>query len=89
MKKLYSKPQIFIEEFTVSQSVASGCTAKAGFYMDKCGIGSYDPEFPEDSVVIFNTGAGKRDCTVPDDNGEDNNGICYHIPNGVNKYFGS
>lgn len=88
MKKFYSKPQIFIEEFTVSQSVASGCTSKAGFYMDKCGIATYDPIFNRD-VIVFSKGSAGSICTVKDGGGQDNNGTCYHIPNGVNKYFGS
>lgn len=88
MKKLYSKPQIFIEDFAVSQSVASGCTSKAGFYMDKCGIKTYDPAFNRD-VIIFSKGATGSICTANDGGGQDNNGTCYHIPIEGNKYFGS
>ena len=92
MKKLYNKPQVIIEEFTISQSVASGCTVSAQFNKNNCGIpGKYEDE------ILFSLGLAGSPCTykpVGTDNNQ--NGIddlddkyCYHIPTDANRYFGS
>lgn len=84
MKKIYSKPKIFIEEFKISQSVASGCSIAAGFYSDKCGI-PYDGEF--ENETLFSMGVGSVCSTKPVAGDDDK--YCYHVPTDSKRYFGS
>lgn len=85
MKKKYEKPVMFREEFSVSQSVASGCAdTSPGFYKDRCSI-SIDTMFPGQTLFIENVSCTVGTDTVPDDP----NGICYHIPTDTTRCFGS
>ena len=85
MKKTYSKPKVVIEESTITQSVASGCTISAGFYKDKCGTVT-DGDFEEE--ILFNWDVAGSVCTTKPGNGDDDK-YCYHIPLDSNRYFGS
>ena len=74
MKKAYTKPDIMFEDFSLSESIASGCeiildTQARG----NCGY-AYEGGFGSTLFIDDSTG-----CDVPtmDDK---NNGFCYHDP---------
>ena len=87
-KKAYTKPEIYMEEFGVSQSIAT-CDIKTNtFYKDGgCGIPSTSEGGFDEPVVYFNKGIGgscTHDVTLPD-----GDKTCYHIPQSYAAYFGS
>ena len=92
-KRKYTKPTIYIEEFTISQSIASTCDTKAGFYKSTgCGVDDVIPSNPDEvggfdeSVKFFTLNIGGQ-CTH--EYKWDDNKTCYHIPNDLTSYFGS
>ena len=87
-KKAYTKPEFYMEEFGVSQSIATCKTATKTFYKDGgCGIPSKGEKYDE-PVIYFNTGIAGGSCThaaeLPD-----GDKVCYHIPQSYSEYFGS
>lgn len=85
MKKVYSKPMVAIERFTLSTNIAGDCekpfSLQAQFV---CGI----PDENGLGMKIFNPSLG-GDCVIP---GEDNakyDGFCYHVPTETNELFNS
>lgn len=84
VKKVYSKPQVIIESFVVSDFVAGNCVLDVGFgdtgASKSCSIDA--PGFPGER--LFND---YTTCTLLWDDGEDKG--CYDIPDGGVGYFGS
>lgn len=84
MKKIYEKPYICVESFTISDFIAGDCEHDVGYgdlgTTKLCSI--KDPDFP--SETLFNDPSV---CSVIWD--EDTNKGCYHIPTGGHGYFGS
>ena len=82
MKKVYEKPEIMYEDFSLSTSIAVGCEVDTPLptYEENCG-------YPIRGGVVFMTGT---DCTHPPqtEDGEDN-GFCYHVPVESNNLFNS
>ena len=80
MKKTYSKPDIFFEDFSLNTNIAAGCEKRPFNQGDGCGV-------LWGNIVIF-TGT-MNDCennpvvegstkgNIVDKN---NNGLCYHNP---------
>ena len=82
MKKVYSKPEIMFEDFTLSTSVAS-CEVPAESMMYECAV-----EFIPGVMYLFD--GQVSGCTTPvEDGSEEDNGICYHVPTPSNNVFGS
>ena len=79
MKKAYSKPEILFEDFSVSSSIATGCSFISNNNVYDCKV---TMPFGEDgSITVF--AKGSCEFGYPDD--YDN--ICYHVPIGnVNIY---
>ena len=74
MKKKYVKPQIVIENFSLSETIAAGCEV----IIDTQASGQCGADFGGD--MIFITGyTGCQDWEVEPDDGQFN-GICYHVP---------
>ena len=74
MKKLYSKPGIVYEDFSICTHIAKTCDVELGtFEQGKCGGYEWGRDF------IFMNDA-QQGCTtiVPDDGSYDE--ICYHHP---------
>ena len=69
MKKVYSKPEIYFESFSLSQNIAAGCEVKPG-----------DPELEFNGLGFAFTDEANCSYKVPDQLGGDGeyNGICYH-----------
>lgn len=87
-KKEYVKPMVYMEEFGVSQSIATCDIPTKTFYKDEgCGIPSTGEKYDE-PVTYFTTGIVGGTCTqtvvLPD-----GDKTCYHIPQSYTSYFGS
>lgn len=82
MKKIYKKPEIMFEDFTLSTNIAAGCEVKVGNPSEGiCGITTSDP-----NTTFFNTGIAN--CTYqPSDGLYD--GACYHAPYDTKNLFNS
>lgn len=82
MKKLYSKPGIVYEDFSISTHIAKTCDVELGtFEQGECGgynLGTLN-------IFIDGSMAG---CLIPlpDD---PSNGICYHVPVNGMRLFNS
>lgn len=88
MKKIYSKPEMFFESFTLNEHIAAGCEAKIDTpSRSQCGL-DYGP-----FVVFLETSTGcTGDGKVKDMGGDgEYNGLCYHVfsNNGANNLFNS
>ena len=89
MKKAYSKPEIFFEDFSLSTSITAGCEKRpANATDDGCGV-------RWGNIFIFT--ANVSGCTNKIVEGstegnwvdEHNNGLCYHNPSDVFNVFSS
>lgn len=89
MKKIYKKPILFMETFSITQSVATGCGAVAGgnslgkpthWEKETCGW-SYG------NMIVWteaNTG-----CSVKWGKDDEYASLCYNNPDGGNNIFSS
>ena len=86
-KKAYTKPEFYMEEFGVSQSIAT-CDKKTNtFYKDTgCYLESSD-DFDQ-TIYYFNTDIVNTRCKTPITSA-DGDKECYHIPQSYAAYFGS
>lgn len=81
MKKVYTKPAIMFEDFTLSTNIAGSCEIKTNTpNAGKCAYEG-DEEYP-----IF-TDAVSACITKWQDT--ENNGFCYHVPIVTNNLFNS
>ena len=86
MKKLYSKPEIMFENFSMSVNVAAGCeNINRNPTSGVCAYIIPADEFdPEKHVFTGKIGA----CIVKEESG-DYNGICYDTPSETYNLFSS
>ena len=82
MKKTYMKPDIFVESFSLTQSIASGCTAQ------KYGLGTPSSSNPQSCGWDYNGVTYYSNGLNPDCNANELVLVCYNAPNG-NVMFGS
>lgn len=87
MKKEYTKPQIIIENFTLSTNLAADCekpfTGQAQFM---CAIASES----NPGITIFNANLDDSACEYNGDGNKDTyDGFCYHVPTENNQLFNS
>ena len=81
MKKLYSKPGIVYEDFSISTHIAKTCDVELGtFEQGECGGYNYG------TINIFMVSNVGCDFPVEDDA---SNGICYHVPINGARLFNS
>lgn len=83
MKKIYRKPEIFIENFEVSEFIAGNCSIDLGFAGNNPTCDPYD----FGGINLFN----HKGCDINPEEAEleDNDKLCYHIYDDINKIFGS
>lgn len=80
MKKIYSKPEIMFDSFTLTTNIAAGCGNKINTQVDgACGI-----ELPGYGVVFLDGVAGCKDHPI-----EEDDVYCYHVPTADTKLFNS
>lgn len=89
MKKIYSKPAMQVEYFTMSQNIAAGCGAVGGG--NSLGKPTYgDPSncgwAVGDTIAWVGESTG---CNFPCDENTDFAGICFNNPSGGNSIFSS
>ncbi len=82
MKRVYEKPQIMFEDFSLSTNIAAGCEVTTNFSRGGCPL--------KDSVFgnIFLEGMSVCETEI-EDGSSMSNGICYHIPTESNNLFNS
>ena len=83
MKKVYAKPQIAFEDFSLNVSIAT-CEDKSYGNAAKDSCGFLVPEW--NRVVFISETTGCNDIQAPDGN---YNGICYDNPSGLIDLFNS
>lgn len=83
MKKEYSKPMLYIEDFTLTQHIAA-CDAPDGalHYKGTCAYNDGDPDFG-DTVGFFYKGIAGCDLDASDENNAIN---CYYGPIGAGAF---
>ena len=96
MKKVYEKPQIVFENFTMTTNIAGGCEKIVGGPTEgTCGIEGSAPgqtifsskvdacDMPWDDP-LFNPGVD-----ADPNNGDMYDGFCYHVPTQAYNFFNS
>ena len=79
MKKAYSKPEIFFEDFSLSTNIAAGCELFPNFAENECGVKW------SKGKMLFVTGV--TGCTtIVEDESEGNDFPCYHNPSDPNVF---
>ena len=88
MKKLYSAPDIFFEDFSLSTNIAAGCEVKPVNNAAVCAV-----QYWRTFIFVNDINACEKKIHdgALDDNHVDskNNGLCYHVPNSVFNVFNS
>ena len=82
MKKEYRKPELWYEDFQLSQSIASSCEGIANFGEDLCSVTLKGEGF--ELVVFTDPYVG---CIYTPPNPDDF--LCYHAPSEGNNIFSS
>lgn len=83
MKKIYTKPEIFFENFSLSTNIAT-CDVPHTPSYGVCGVGNENG----DGLSVFNMGISGSDCQVQGGGPEDDP-LCYHIPDPGSRLFSS
>lgn len=79
MKKEYSKPMAFVEDFSLQTSIAAGCEFKTNNSVQgTCG-------YPTRNGVVFMSTITGCEYHEPDTN----DSLCYHVPNDYANIFNS
>lgn len=69
MKKIYQKPIVKIEDFTLCENIATGCELKSNHAMDVCA-------YEDNGWFTFSSSIGA--CEIPVD--QEDEKLCYHVP---------
>jgi hypothetical protein len=78
MKKAYSKPEIFFEDFSLSTNIAAGCELFPNFAEDACGV-----KWGKKHIFL----AEIQGCGTKIVNGDPTyDGACYHNPSDPNVF---
>ena len=86
MKKVYQKPGMYVENFSLSQSIAFDCGADHNSSLGKPGYADKDHcGWDVGNAIIWNIGS--QNCDFP--GGDFYEGVCYNNPNGNNVIFNS
>lgn len=73
MKKVYSKPDIFFEDFSLTTNIAAGCEEKPFDFSERCGV-----KWSKGQILFDDS---FENCTKDIINGaSDYNQLCYHNP---------
>lgn len=84
MKKVYSKPEIMFEDFSLNNSITVGCEKIAQATEYAC---SYDMTSSLGVISVFTDQVTGDICTTVKPDGY--NEICYHVPTEANNVFTS
>ena len=87
MKKVYEKPEIVFENFSLSTNIAAGCEVKTNTpSQGQCGI-----KWGSDILFLADTNCTGDGIVIGQGGDGESNGICYHTfsNNGENSLFNS
>ena len=85
MKKIYTKPDIMFEDFTLNTSIAAGCEKIIdGKLGGACGM-----PWNMGGINTFVFTEGVHGCKVEVIDGSIGDGFCYHNPSDSNNLFNS
>lgn len=88
MKKEYSKPDVFFEDFSLSTSIAAGCEETPDPFVGSgtvtCGV-----KWAAGIYVFTNAIYGCNRIMIDGQVDEGNNGLCYHNPSNNYNVFNS
>lgn len=89
MKKAYNKPELFVESFQLTQSIASTCSVEwGGNTLGKPGHNDQTScGWDMGNMVMWTESVAQ--CTTKIDEATEAFGLCYNTPNGGNSIFGS
>lgn len=87
MKKIYTKPEIYFESFSLSTNIANDCDAP--FTLAAKDICAIPDANGVQGMGIFNMTVAGSNCGVHGEGNEMYNGFCYHIPTDSNMLFNS
>ena len=82
MKKTYSRPDIYFEDFSLSTNIATSCEKTPFNHIEMCGVKLNRVD------VLFDGGEYFKNCTIAikeGDNPFDN--LCYHNPTADENVF--
>lgn len=89
MRKVYKKPHLFMETFSITQSVATGCGAVGGgntlgkpthWEKETCG-------WSFDNIIVWTD--ANNSCSIKWDKNDPYMSVCYNNPEGGNNIFSS
>ena len=83
--KHYVKPEIIFEDFSLTTNIAAACVQKHTLNEYVC------PVEGTGGITFFTEHACDFEVISPDqvDQLKDNDGFCYHVPDGINMLFTS
>lgn len=79
MKKAYSKPDIFFEDFSLNTNIAAGCEKTPSDHTDECGVRWGHIIIFTSSLTACENNPVVEGSTVGN-MVKDNDGLCYHNP---------
>lgn len=84
MKKTYVRPEVYFENFELSTSIATGCSA--GYDHNNTNIGN-----PDQCALLFGTKKifNAPPICDPSDGAFDPGQFCYHVPTANDRVFSS
>ena len=89
MKKAYNKPELYVESFQLTQSIAGTCSAEWGG--NTLGSPNHDSKstcgWDMGNMVLWIDSTTKCSMSLSEDS--EFQGICYNTPSGGNTIFGS
>lgn len=88
MKRSYSKPDIYYEEFSLSTNIAAGCEEKPSNSTDYCGV-KFGKSFIFTSAIYGCTSIIPDGSMIGNLVDGENNGLCYHNPSADYNVFHS
>lgn len=92
MKKTYTKPTILWESFSLTQSIAAGCSDFSNSTLGKPSSGDkINCGWDMGNLIVWvaNDGSAKTDCNYDWGADEPFDVLCYNNPNGGMTIFGS
>lgn len=81
MKRVYTKPDVVFESFSLSSSITANCAKEANFSSGQCGF-----EYTDEMTIFMNSIQG---CTFIESDGNWQDRVCYHNPYDWNNLFNS
>ncbi len=87
MKKIYSKPEIMFEDFSLNENIAGNCSIKTHTPSQGTCAFTYEDEFGGAVVLFTNKVTACGNDNIFEEDGAD--GFCYHNPYANSNLFNS